>query len=63
MRVTVSHLREVGYCSSGARVMCARLGLEWAEIVQEGIDIQHLEVIDDAMVQALVTHVRDKVSE
>lgn len=54
MRVTMRHLRAVGFCSRGARIVAKRGGIDWSKFLAEGIDIEELRVkIDPAFCDKL----------
>lgn len=56
------HLDEMQprYCANGARRWCARIGIDWAAFVRDGIDAAALEATGDAMALKLVEHVRSQ---
>lgn len=56
------HLDEMQprYCANGARRWCARLGIDWAAFVRDGIDADALASTGDAMALKLVEHVRNQ---
>lgn len=62
MIVTVQHLRSFsgssgrGICHAGARQIAVRLGLDWTQFVQHGLDEQVLMDTGDAMAIKLVEH-------
>lgn len=64
MIVTVQHLRSFsgsagrGVCHAGARQIAVRLGLDWTQFVQRGLDEQVLLATGDAMAVQLVEHAR-----
>lgn len=62
MSITVRrhHLDEMQprYCANGARRWCARIGIDWATFVREGIAVEALEATGDAMALRLAEHVR-----
>ena len=58
--ITRSDMDELGYCARGARRWFARMGLDWAAFVRDGIDAALLEATGDAMALRLVAHVRGK---
>jgi orotate phosphoribosyltransferase len=65
VRVTMQHVRAAGYCVAGTRVFCQRYGLDFRELVHEGLPIHALLAIDDAMAHAVVAlavdeHTRDE---
>jgi hypothetical protein len=57
-RVTITHVREAGYCLTGARRHCAALGLDFRRLVRDGLPICEVEGIDDALVQEIVNRAR-----
>jgi len=56
--VTLRHLRELGYCSRGARAFAARHGLDWPAFLRQGVPAAQLEATGDAMAQAAVDRAR-----
>ena len=60
MIVRRHHLDEMqpSYCAKGARRWCARIGIDWAAFVRDGIDAEVLEATGDAMALKLVEYVR-----
>lgn len=45
------------YCARGGRRWAARLGLDWAGFVRDGIDAEVLKATGDGMAIKLVEHV------
>lgn len=62
MRVFRSHMDEMQppYCAGGARRWAARIGLDWAAFVRDGIEAAALEATGDAMALKLVQYVRSQ---
>lgn len=62
IKVMRHHLDEMQprYCAGGTRRWFARMGLDWAAFVREGIDADIMEATGDAMAIRLVEHVRGK---
>lgn len=60
MIVKREHLDEMQprYCANGARRWFARMGLDWAAFVRNGIDADALVATGDAMAIKLVEQVR-----
>jgi len=60
MIVKRHHLDEMQprYCANGSRRWFARMGLDWAAFVRDGIDADVLEATGDAMALKLVDTVR-----
>ncbi len=56
--VRVRDLRHMGYCHAGARRWAKRHEIDWNDFVKNGIAIEMLERIDDAMCQRLVAAVK-----
>lgn len=57
-RATLRHVRELGWCASGARAWCARNGVVWDVFLHHGLALSWLDEQDDAFAQALAHHVR-----
>lgn len=49
IRVTTAHLRELGWCVSGARKWCARNGISFDDFIRDGIPVSRVEACKDAM--------------
>jgi len=61
VKVTLEHLRRVGYCGRGAKRACERHGIDWRRAIKEGgIEVSEIEHIDDAMIRKLVEVARAK---
>ncbi|MDR2871310.1 MAG: hypothetical protein LBV45_02080 [Xanthomonadaceae bacterium] len=58
MNITVTHLRAVPFCLSGARQWFHRHGLDWSAFVRSGIDAAILEATDDALALRLIAHAK-----
>ncbi len=60
LRLMPDDLRECNYCARGSRIMAQHIGVDWSEFLKNGVALSHLEPIDDAMIQVLVMHVKQK---
>lgn len=60
MRITMRDVRAAKMCSRGARVFCARNGLDWAEFIKHGLDAKVIEATGDAMAKQLVEVARER---
>jgi hypothetical protein len=49
IKVRMVHVRAAKMCSPGARAFFKKHGLNWTQFLKEGIAIEELELIDDAM--------------
>jgi hypothetical protein len=47
-KVTLGDVKDCKLCMSGARVWARSRGLEWRELLNEGISASRLEAMDDA---------------
>lgn len=56
--VTITHVREAGYCLSGVRRRCTELGIDFRRLVAEGVPISELEHIDDVLVHRIIESAR-----
>ena len=54
--VTMTHVRQLRYCASGARTFCERYGLDWREFVRNGLPASQFEATGDAL-GAKIAHV------
>lgn len=61
MMIYRKHLDEMQprYCANGARRWCARMGLDWAAFVRDGIDADIMAQTGDGMALKLIEHVRE----
>ena len=59
------HLDEMNppYCARGARRWFARMELDWAAFVRDGISAEALEATGDAMALKLAQHARDQEAQ
>lgn len=53
-RLYMRHLREVGMCNRGARQIAAEHGFDWQDFLDNGVDLDLIRHIDDAMVQRVI---------
>lgn len=49
--VTMRHVRKAGLCSRGLRKFAEEKGLNWDDFLQNGMPLDQVRLIDDAMVQ------------
>ena len=59
-RLTVQHLRQLKFCPSGARQWCERHGLDWRQLVREGLPISQIEAVGDAFAMHASQLVREE---
>jgi hypothetical protein len=57
IKVKRNDMDKLGYCARGARRWFARMGLDWAAFVRDGIDADALRETGDAMALRLVAQV------
>ena len=60
MRITMRDIRAAKMCSRGARQFFDRHGLDWGDFVRNGVLIEIIEKIDDAMAQQVVGVARER---
>lgn len=53
-RVTIHHCRKAGFCLTGVRRHCATVGLDFRQLVKEGLPVADLENINDAAIMRCV---------
>jgi hypothetical protein len=58
--VTLTDLRELDYCTRGARAWCTRMGIDWPAFLRDGIDADLLEASGDAMAIKAAQYARIK---
>jgi len=49
MKIRVEHAHAIGLCSKGLRLACQQHGLDWLDIVHNGIDEEVLLGFNDQM--------------
>lgn len=59
-RVTMAHIRQVHFCSRGARAFFERYGLDWASFLREGIPASELEATGDALAARVCSLAREE---
>jgi hypothetical protein len=60
MRITVSDMRALQYCAHGSRLFARRHGLDWSRFVRDGIPVEEVERIDDAMMRRVIEVARQR---
>jgi hypothetical protein len=60
MLVTMQDIRAAKMCSRGARAFCVRHGLDWSELIKNGLDDKLIEATGDAMAIRLVEVARER---
>jgi len=54
MLITITHARQLGYCSSGIRLFCAKNNLDFIQFIKVGFEVEILEQFDDSMIIDLI---------
>ena len=55
MIITANDIRAAGYCLHiGARRWCSQHGIDFTRLMREGIPVEDVEHIDDAMLQRVI---------
>ena len=57
-RVTKEDLRPLGYCHNAARKWFADRGLDWADFIENGIEIEELERVGDHLSARVIERVK-----
>lgn len=60
MRIYIKDLVELKYCIRGTKEFCKRYNLDFRKLVREGLDVEELEGINDAMVENVIQYVKNK---
>lgn len=60
MTITMTDLRSIGMCSSGAWAFCNEWGIDYKDFLTNGIDSELLLATEDGMAIEVVEHVRNK---
>lgn len=48
-KVTMSEIRELRYCASGAKTWCERYGFDFRELVRDGLDADAVAATGDEL--------------
>jgi hypothetical protein len=56
--VTIKHIREEGFCASGARDWFASHDLSWATLVSEGYPVEVIEATKDSLATRVAKRAR-----
>lgn len=59
-RVTIKHVRKLGYCVSGVRAWCDQHGFDFRKLVREGYTIGEISHIDDHNVRRVIDIVKQE---
>jgi hypothetical protein len=54
MKIYIRHLRMAGMCPKAKEYFFERYGFDWKDFVRNGIDIEKVRHIDDAMVKQVI---------
>lgn len=46
-RITMRHIRQLGFCASGAREWCKRHGIDMRQLAREGVPVSKAEATGD----------------
>lgn len=60
MVVTMTDLRQIGMCSSGAWAFCNKWGFDYNDFLENGIDANLILATNDGMGAEVVEHVKNK---
>ena len=60
MTITMRDIRAAKMCSRGARQFFDRHGLDWGDFIRNGVLIEIIEKIDDAMARQVVEVARER---
>ncbi len=63
MKITRADLQKNKFCFKGARKFFAKHSLDWQDFVKNGISIQKIIAVNDAMSNKIVDYVKNKKSE
>ena len=54
-RIYVKDIRKAKYCLRGTRMLFKRKGYDWSDFVKNGISIEEIKHMDDAMIQRVIS--------
>lgn len=57
MRITMTDLRQIGMCSSGAWAFCNKWGFDYKDFLENGIDAELIRATGDGMGLEVIAHV------
>ncbi|MEM8493221.1 MAG: hypothetical protein AAF756_20580 [Pseudomonadota bacterium] len=60
MNITMRDVREAKMCSKGAREFFEKHGLSWPDFLENGVPVEAIEAIDDAMANKVVEVARGR---
>ena len=60
IKITMYDVRAAEGCSTGARLFFKRYGFDWSDFLKNGIDIEKIEPIDNAVSKRICKQVREK---
>lgn len=60
-RIYIRHVKQAGLCSRGLRLFATEHNLDWVDFLENGIDIDDVKNIDDALVQAVIAAAQKEV--
>ena len=59
MKIYMSDLRKTGMCARGSRAFFLAQGWDWKDFLVNGIDLEVVEQVNDAMAQQVVESVKN----
>ncbi len=52
--LTIKDVRAAGMCATGARDFCKTYGFSWSDFVKNGIPVEEVEHIDNALIKQVI---------
>ena len=60
MVVTMTDLRQIGMCSSGAWAFCNKWGFDYKDFLENGIEVDLILSTADGMGKEVIDHIKNK---
>lgn len=60
MIITMTDLRQIGMCSSGAWAFCNKWGFDYRDFLENGIPAEDIEATGDGMGLEVIEHIKNK---
>ncbi len=62
-RIHLRHLRAARLCSGGSREWCARNGFSWQQFITEGLPIEQMRALNDAMIDRVIAEAEKEAGD
>lgn len=62
-KLTIQDVRRAGYCVRGARAHCKLIGVDFKQLIRDGIPFAELEPMQDRTVQKSLEEARKRIAD